>query len=583
MKIKKSDVIAFFKKKWVIRTIAGLIAVVVLLVFFSSTIINWSLAKVKAYRPTSGSISASIVASGEIIAEMQDRMYADGVRRVESINVQQGDTITIGQSIAMIEPVVVEDNLDYQAASEELATLITAQRQKEIEAGKSANRREYASLEQAIQNAQDDLTEARKQVTEANKKSSLQSEVNRLQSSVSTYTGQVDSLSAEVQAYGDTLNTAISNLSEKQALFSEAEQDYLQKKQIYDEKKAANEAAGIPANSTVDGPSEDALWVIMEDARLYMETFRGPRDAAQKSVDDIRGQISAKSSELQAASTRKATAEQSLSTAQSRLNSVPDLDVAQKAQRTAQEALDTAQKRLVDQRGDDTIQVQLDAIKDEEERIKMEKAQNKVNKLRDSLERTEILSTIEGVVASVEMQEGAETVDGDIILVVDLQQEGYKTEISFKTEEAELFEVGMAANSDYNVEQAVISSIRIDPSDPVKRRLVVFSLVLSNWGYNIQGGQVTLSLLNQSKSFDCILPKGAIVQDAAGQFVYVVNSRSTIFGERNVVEKIKVEIIGVSANGEQVAIDPTALNELPVILSSTKPIEAGNLVRIMPE
>lgn len=82
------------KKRELIKTIAIVfLAVLLVLTFFSNTIMNRSLAEVSTTLVTSGTINARIRGSGTVSANESYEVVLDQTREVRSVCVKVGDTV----------------------------------------------------------------------------------------------------------------------------------------------------------------------------------------------------------------------------------------------------------------------------------------------------------------------------------------------------------------------------------------------------------------------------------------------------------------------------------------------------------
>ena len=83
------------RKDWIKNILIIFLVVLLLLTFFSNTIMNYSLAEVSSTYITSGSISTAIRGTGTIQSVDPYNVTISEGRKVESVNVKKGDTVTI--------------------------------------------------------------------------------------------------------------------------------------------------------------------------------------------------------------------------------------------------------------------------------------------------------------------------------------------------------------------------------------------------------------------------------------------------------------------------------------------------------
>ena len=92
------------KRKKVIRKAAVIfICIIVLLTFFSSTINNFLLPEVECDTPSAGVLANEITAEGEVFPVSVETVYAYGNWKLKSIKVQEGQEVTSGTTLAIID------------------------------------------------------------------------------------------------------------------------------------------------------------------------------------------------------------------------------------------------------------------------------------------------------------------------------------------------------------------------------------------------------------------------------------------------------------------------------------------------
>lgn len=128
--------------------------VMILLTFFSNTINNFTLPRVKTEFPTSGALSKEILASGEVIPKASQSEYTTLNTTVQAVHVKAGDTVKKGQLIMSLDKTDTETR--YQ---EELVNLKKLQLSMEApgQAGSSPGNHSLArKREEARQKAEAD-------------------------------------------------------------------------------------------------------------------------------------------------------------------------------------------------------------------------------------------------------------------------------------------------------------------------------------------------------------------------------------------------------------------------------------------
>lgn len=141
------------KKRELIKTIAIIfLAVMLVLTFFSQTIMNHSLPEVATQMVTGGTINAKIRGSGTVAANESYEVRMDQTRTVRSVCVKVGDTVAQGDLLFVLEDA---ESDELKAAQEQLSTLELDYQKKILGFSK-----EYATDNQTVQQLREDLEKA---------------------------------------------------------------------------------------------------------------------------------------------------------------------------------------------------------------------------------------------------------------------------------------------------------------------------------------------------------------------------------------------------------------------------------------
>lgn len=111
------------KREWVKNAIIIFLVIMLLLTFFSNTIMNYSLPEVSAQYLNSGNLSEQIRGSGTVEANQSYEVKIDETRKIASVEVKSGDAVTKDQVLFKLE----------DSESEELVTA-----EKELRAAKKS-------------------------------------------------------------------------------------------------------------------------------------------------------------------------------------------------------------------------------------------------------------------------------------------------------------------------------------------------------------------------------------------------------------------------------------------------------------
>ena len=140
------------KREWVKTAAIIFLAVLLVLTFFSKTIMNVSLPEVAAQQAASGAINARIRGSGTVEASEVYNVTIKQTRKVASVLVKTGQEINVGDTMFVLE---AEDSDELKQAETDLETLQQNYDKSLIEAGNTAAQENYD-----VQKARDAYNEA---------------------------------------------------------------------------------------------------------------------------------------------------------------------------------------------------------------------------------------------------------------------------------------------------------------------------------------------------------------------------------------------------------------------------------------
>ena len=98
-------------------------------------------------------------------------------------------------------------------------------------------------------------------------------------------------------------------------------------------------------------------------------------------------------------------------------------------------------------------------------------------------------------------------------------------------------------------------------------------------GSSIQSGQaLNISVGQRSSEYELVVPNSAVREDNNGKFILIVESKSSPLGNRYIATRVDVEVLASDDNNT--AISAGLYGYEYVITTSTKPVEAGQQVRL---
>lgn len=533
------------RRDWVKNAIIIFLAVLLVLTFFSNTIMNYSLPEVAAQYPQSTTLTTKIRGSGTVESAQSYNVTVQEARTVAAVNVKKGDTIAAGDTLLTLD---ATESQELQDARTNLATVKLDYEKLKLPKNEDGAAAQAASLSQAqaaVTKAESDLATAQKyqsdlkwyQDQEASAKSTLATK----NQNKDYYASLVDNLSSQI---GNVENTNADYLSAKKRLEDDPENEDLKAEvqRIYDEQIAPQlasltnqlaEAQQNLLNATYAASQAESAYTSAQDATSSFQTSN--QDATS---------VSAAQSALQSAKDNLAT-----------------------LQATAKDTEDTNAYN-------DSV-AQLDLAAKEQE---VKDAEAKVKALEEKTSAASIKSRYAGVVTEVNVAAGDTTTADTPLMVVELTEKGYTLKATVTKEQARTLKEGLQAEITNLWDSGItmtLTSITSDKNDPANSRVLTFAVT----GDDVSVGQsLSFSVGDKNSSYDLVIPSAAIHTDADGSFVYTVQVKSSPLGNRYTVRKKTVTIVASDDNNSAVSGDLSADDF--VITTATVPLEVGTQVRI---
>lgn len=667
------------RREWVKTFAIIFLAILLVLTFFSNTIMNRSLPEVAAQYVESGTINAKIRGTATVAADETYDVTINQTRKIRSVMVKVGDNVSAGDILFVLEPA---DSEELKTAQKTLSDLELAYQKSLIDASNasSTENREVQKLRDAYNEAlavlrlysnadPTQITMALK-TAEAELKTQQQvtkdaSDAYQAASTDKDYTdaqAQVTALKTEIE----TCDTTIESLNEQLSkLLSTDEQTYLETfskaytvlTEDYNKRDdlmlqiaRLEEDIKNPATSTTTGEEtdddtsggssgsstnlerqledlkaqlEEQKELIVRDEIIYaakykaLERYAGYNPATMAAyatdtsllksaiikmdgslrvdssaeTDKIQGQISEQTVKKSQAQTELSYYEgyvadcertiENLNNAYKNAqkleteltNKVSDLTAAS----TAAETLKTAQQALEDKVFEASLgdSANLDL---QNSKKAIEEQQKIVDELLANADGQEVTANVGGKISAINVTAGNSAGADTALATITVADRGYTVKIPVTADQAKKVTVGDVAtiSNYYNGDiTATLENIANDPQNPGKGKLLVFRLT----GEGVEAGSnITLSIGQKSATYDCLVPNSALRNDSNGDFVLVVQAKSTPLGNRYVATRVPVTIL--AQDDTKTAVTGLANGDF-VITTSTAPIEAGAQVRLV--
>lgn len=534
------------RREWVKNAAIIFLAILLVLTFFSNTIMNYSLPEVAAQYVQSGSITAKIRGTGTIESGDPYNVEVQESRKIQSVAVKVGDKVEKGDVILYLEDTesdelkAARDALDQAQDAYDLA-LLSAEVNQSIINGANSNT-STASYRQQITDAQNAVAAEQKKVDEWQKK------------------------------YDD--------ISNKLAVLPSNTADVTNEQKAYNDAKTAKDNADFALTEAQNKLSSitsqlDYLGVSNGDAtkQQSIEDLTAQKSAAEQAVINAQTAANNAALALQKAETaleNKKNQGDTSSTSSSWQNQQNilkvNLDAATKVLQEKQDALTELTSNI-----NKTLNLQslYDAMAD---------AQQEVDKQLEKSQNATVTAGISGTITALNVTAGQSTAPGTPVAVMQPEGKGYTMSFSVTNEQAKRLSVGDRADLvnawRYDDVEVVLASIKTDKNEPGQKKLLTFDVS----GDVVAGQTLNVSVGQKSAEYDLIVPNSAIREDNNGKFVLIVESKSSPLGNRYYASRVDVQV--VASDDTKSAVTGGLYGYEFVITTSTKPVEAGKLVRL---
>lgn len=622
------------RREWVKTAAIIFLVVMLVLTFFSNTILNHSLPEVATANVTSGTINAKIRGSGTVSANETYDVTIKQTRKVASVKVRVGDSVSAGDVLMTLE---AEESDELKQAQTELESMELSYEKSLIAASTEAARenrdvqklreayndllaqynqystmdaRQIASAKAAADAKLKDLQAASKAAQEAYdarnaEKAELESESTALKARVSALRTIQDKKSEVAAAKATLAQDEMQYGSDYKYLFetiAEKDENKAMSFARYPESLAAvlkeRPDANVDPNSG-DGKTDPYLVRAQEIATAYItltkdedtiktlelelsrliadtddiredDDINWEYDKALRKYDSIQAQLDAFDSKTETLKKDAERAAQAVSDQQEYVDKLASASTLAEQVKSAKQALED---KIFEQGLADGSALDLEAAKKaiEEQKVKIEK-------LTQNADEVEVKAKVGGTVSAINVTAGNNAGAETPLMTLNLTDRGYTVKISVTNEQAKKVRVGDSAelvNYWYGGDiQATLENITNDPSNPGKARLLVFRLT----GDVEPDTNLTLSIGQKSANYDCIVPNSAIRTDSNGTFVLAIVAKSTPLRTRYTATRVDVQEL--AKDDTVTAVTGLSSGDF-VITTSTKPIEAGTQVRLV--
>ena len=618
------------RREWVKTAAIIFLSVMLVLTFFSNTIMNYSLPEVATQYVESGTITAKIRGSGTVESGNPYNVEVTESRKVSQVAVKVGDQVEKDDVLMYLEDAEstelkeAKTQLDSLKAEYDRAIVAADTSSSIVNKVKNGNVTStenkvaqidaYNSRIDALENTIDAYNNRIAEIDAALGKlgdgsvdtSAEQQAVNYAQAELSKATawietanqkleaakGVLESVNSAVQVAQDNVaacQTAVDN-AVKERSERENRQKSLEEKAAQGDLSAEDQAALDRLKSEGEGSVKEAQ-KAEESAYLALENANQALANASAAIESDRAEAQKKINEAQteydSAVTAKGTWEGKLADAQRNLankeaggsgggerealnNEKADLTLSL-SKATAEK--EDVEKELTDLLAGFTKEVDLSALL-----TKIADQEKLVKELTDKSVGATITAPVAGTVTTLNVVAGESTEPGTPAAVLQPAGKGFSMSFSVTNEQAKRLSVGDVADLvnawRYDDLKVTLANIKPDPNEPGQKKLLTFDVD----GDVTAGQTLNVSVGQKSANYDLIVPNSAIREDNNGKFILIVESKPGPLNTRYIATRVDVEVL--ASDDTQSAISAALYGYEFVITTSTKPVEAGKQVRL---
>ena len=562
------------RKKRAIKKFAIIfIVVLLLLTFFSNTIMNYSLPEVATTTVTSGTVTQKVRCQGTVQTSKDVEVNVSGNRKVKEVLVESGDEVKKGQVIATFDET---ENTELKEAEKNLKDKEMQHEKNLLKEGPDYTE-DYIDIEkskQAIADAQTALNEAKADAASAD---AAKAEADALQGRIDAQSEVVAGIKAKFDSLSEAYNynEVQENINRKASELSDAEKEI---------ENLTAEIEDLNAQLAIEGADIDSInqqitektssKTYNEQKKAQLETEIAELEASIADVTALSDQLAEESAKLEELKNEQIE-KQGEGTAVSGEEAVK---TAEEALKTAQENYDTKIRALEKKKKQDAIDKQTGDMDMQKEIEELEELRLQVEKLKDADDSASITAPADGILTNITIKEGDAVTKDNPIATIQLAESGYEVETTISKAEGQLIHAGDEATME-NVwsadATASVKSIKPDPNDPAKNLIVKFEVK----GEEISIGQtIQFAVGSKSSRYDCIVPNNALKEDSKGNFVLVVKVKGTPLGNRYIIKR--VDVTKQASDTTKTAVSGDVSEYDNIVTNSSKRLENGQQVRL---
>ncbi len=591
------------RREWVKNAIIIFLAVMLLLTFFSNTIMNYSLPEVSAQYVRGGTLSEQIRGSGTVEASQSYDVKISETRTIASVDVKVGDEIEKGATLFTLED---KESAELDEAKKTLESEQQKLEDLQLDYDKALLKTgvDYSKENLSISNQEDDIKLAKDDLS---KLSDYQAAYEKAKNKTKDYENAVKDLEEQLAAFGSEDYASLGSGYYNQISSAKTAMESAEKSKGKTEEKIKEYESDIASGGNQDAINaakkaiDDKLLEIEQATdNMMMETDFDKQLSYQQSIDrmklelshlqedynDAMSQSSTYSRNMQLLNAEKTTLDirtkeydnkkkkydDTLAAVKAELKdkqkSAQDMyseakaeedELAKKADKTVEEAEEEIRKMeraLAEAKIDLELKQRQDAqtagensldMKDKQSKIADQKklisdCEENIKKLEEKSIGAKIPAQVGGKITEINVVAGEEAEAQKTVAKIEMSEKGYSLEMTVTTEQAKKVKIGDEAEIQYfwyGDASATLQSIATDSQNPSKNKILKFAVK----GDVTPGQNLQLAMGSKGQNYEVIVPNSAIREDNNGKFVLSVVAKSSPLGNRYVAERVDVDIL----------------------------------------
>ena len=605
---------------WVKNVAIIFLAVMLVLTFFSNTIMNASLPEAAVQYVQSGSITTQIRGTGTITAKEVYEVKTTTSRKVQSVLVTKEQEVKVGDVLLIL---AAGEGTETDELKTQLETAKYTYQQKLINmsGGGSEVTRAQEKLQEAIA-ARDAIAvnitaediELAKVRYEAAKEYYQQLTYELEDAGGYVEGGKGDSL----KELGDAVNAAQLDYDSNCIRYKYEKhyiEDILASKaalQLYKDQQACAEAiADVFAASTgslndyfvtyADSTyaernalglknytfDPDASYVkdlpsqALADIAKGYNAIREARDALTKAQDAYNKAVEATQSQNAGLQKQVTEAKREMDALEAEYKELSDKKTAYDTAKDNVVSCENALQTLLKTSQLDNLELSKLANEIAELEAKLEELSGGEKDAEGNVTGGQIVSEVNGVVKEINVTAGNNTDPATAVMTIEVPDRGYTVSMNVTNEQAQKVTIGDTAeiSTGYWGSSGLSGKLVGIRNNTSAGQSGGKQLVFDVTGSDITSGtQVSVSIGQRSQNYDTIVPNSALRSDSNGSFVLVIVAKSSPLGNRFVATRVDVtelakDDVNTAVSGGLSAYDM-------VLTTATKPVEDGMLVRL---